>query len=219
MNPLPCARTIGLLAAFALTWPAQAAPITYETSGVFTPTSYRTDGAVGFLGSDAGYFGVHGPPPFQGPGTITLGAFMVEPVPDGMTLPYNDVPFTITLTLRNLPEGPSNQPVGVDTLSLAGVLNGSVTGRYQSSLTATVNSVTWIGGDSPLPFPLSAFHVDTPLLLAASDTLASASAPNYGITPLNATITIPEPASWACFGLAGVAFWLRRTRRPPAVGL
>jgi hypothetical protein len=115
------------------------------------------------------------------------------------------------LTLHNL-QGPANQSVGVDTLSIAGVLNGSVTGRYQSSLTATVNSVTQTGGDSPLPFPLSAFHVDTPLLLAASDTMASPNAPNYGITPLNATIAIPEPASWWCFGLAGVAFWLRRTR-------
>ena len=204
--------TIGLLATGALASSVEAASITYDTSAVFGRTSRDTDGDVGFLGSDTGYFGGNRQLPFQGPGLMNLGAFMVEPLSDGKTLAYDNVPFTITMTLHNLPQGPSNQPVGVDTLSIAGVLNGSLTGRYQSIVTATVNSVNLTSGDSPLPFALASFQV-APQLLTPSYVLMPG-APNYGITPLNASISVPEPASWAFFGLAGIAFGLRRTRRP-----
>ena len=198
--------TLGFLALIGLASPdtVTAAPL----SGVLT---YHTTGNVGnYTGAPVGSISFDGTwsIPLLTPGSISLGQFVSRPLPEGAGLTYHDMPFYITLVAE---QGDG----GYDTtsgLSIAGLLNGTVTGTTQSDVMATITSVQPYGM-APLPFPLSNFHVDAPQLLAAPGV-------NGGRTTLNVRIDpfpppIPEPTSWAVFALALVAglHRLRRARR------
>jgi hypothetical protein len=200
------ARMLTAITAFtALSTIASAAPIPYETIGVFDRTGRNTDWYVGFEPAQA-----RGPVTFEPPGSLYLGQFMVEPLLNsaqlGPTNPeksftYQDDPFTITVTLRGLLRGSGGPADGVDVLELKGVLNGTLTRNDKSTLIATVTSVAEASGDAPLPFHLSSLHVQSPLALVASSGL-SPGAINFGLTPLTATVAVPEPSPSALWGVA-----------------
>jgi hypothetical protein len=216
------ARMLTAITAFtALSTIASAAPIPYETIGVFDRTGRDTDWYVGFEPAQA-----RGPVTFEMPGSLYLGQFMVEPLlnsglPPGPTNPeksfsYQADPFTVTVTLRDLSRGSGGPADGVDVLELKGVLNGTLTGTDKSTLTATVTSVAEVSGDAPLPFDLSSLHVQSPLALVASSGL-SPGAINFGLTPLTATVTVPEPSPSALWGVVAtlVLATSGRGRRTP----
>jgi hypothetical protein len=141
------------------------------------------------------------------PGVISLGQFESRPLPEGAGLSYHDFPFFITLVTDQ-----GNGDYGTTSgLSIAGVLNGTVTGTTQSDVTATITSVQPYGG-TPLPFPLASFHINAPEILNAPGV-------NSGLTTLTARIDpdvppIPEPTSWAVFAMLLVV-GLHRLRRTP----
>jgi hypothetical protein len=134
------------------------------------------------------------------PGTINLGTFQVQSQPDGVTVNYNNVPFTIT---ANMWANSVSNPQNLD-LAIQGVLNGTITGSTYSDLTATIRSVTPSSSETAL-YPADLIRFNAPQVIAPT-----------GTTSLTAYIptAIPEPGTLALFGVtfAGV-FALRRRRR------
>jgi hypothetical protein len=201
-RPTPL-RTLGFLALVSL---SSLGTVTAAPSiGALT---YHTTGNVGtYFGDPVGTISFDGEwaAPLATPGSIRLGQFQSRALAEGAGLTYSDFPFYITL-VTDQGNGGYDATSG---LSIAGLLNGTVTGTTQSDVMATITSVQPYGM-APLPFPLANIHVDAPQLLAPPGV-------NGGRTTLNARIDpfpppIPEPTSWAVFAMALVA-GLRRLRR------
>jgi hypothetical protein len=82
------ARMLATITAFAaLSTIASASPIDYATAGVFDRTGRNTDNYVGFEPAQA-----RGPVTFETPGSVYLGQFMVEPLPNSGQPPGSSGP-------------------------------------------------------------------------------------------------------------------------------
>jgi hypothetical protein len=154
---------------------------------------------------------------------IPLGSFQVAGLPAGQTTTYDNTPFSITFS----PSTYNMQPLtGSPVVTLTGVLNGTITGNYQSSVNFTFNPVTangfqLAGASSTLNVVQNNAQVVNPNLLVP----ASAG----GTTTLEGTITtsgsseapVPEPSTIALFlstvgGLGLRKYVLARRQRSQA---
>jgi hypothetical protein len=127
---------------------------------------------------------------------------VAQPVPDGLGLTYNNLPFYINVTVQ--PQGQA-----ASGLAIQGDLNGSIQGPTNSSVVATVTSIQPTGPGT-LPFPVGAVNVGPQAL--------EPSGVNGGVTPFIGQVNmVPEPSSLAVMGiLAGWAAFrlgIRRTGR------
>ena len=144
------------------------------------------------------------------PGSFSLGQFNARDLPADAGLTYHNLPFYISMDLQDGPS--SNLYSYLGSLSIAGVLNGTVAGTNQSDVTATITSVQAIPSlPDRFPLDLGSLHFDVPQVLAPSGV-------NDGRTTLTAEIQpvpvpIPEPGPIALAGL--VMAWVgRRWTRP-----
>jgi hypothetical protein len=141
--------------------PSDASPL---TSGSTVPFRYETTGTLNGPSSGYGPIWFSGVTPTQitAPTTFALGSFFVPALPVGASLSYNDVAFAIVLKVA----GPGGSFANADTLTIDGVLNGTIDGSRHSTMVASVVSVTpYVTGTSPIP--LDAFHILSPQAIQA----------------------------------------------------
>jgi hypothetical protein len=150
---------------------------------------------------------------------LPLGSFQVAPLPTGQTTTYENTPFTLTID----PTAFNSTAMNETPLTVSGHLNGTVSGKYQSSVQVTFDQIAKatfaLGGGTST---LSVLQNDHKLLIPSSA---------GGITTLEGQITstglannqspVPEPSTIALFlstvGGLGLRRVVRRRRhRVPA---
>jgi hypothetical protein len=178
--------------------------------------SYTTTGSIsGMAGvQPIEFYGLFGNGTLSAASPFALGQFITNPLPATATLTYNHTPFTIDL---NVVASPGSALPNYD-YKITGQLNGSINGVGQSSMKASISSITgndYGTGVAP-PFPISELKIIAPSLVAAPNGY------NNGFTTLNAELAIPgfplptpapEPSSIAAFGVALTLWGLRRRAR------
>src|SRR5262249_19256595 len=114
----------------------------------------------------------------------------------GQTTTYANTPFSITL----LPSAFNNTPlVDAKPVTIAGTLNGQITGKYQSSVSVSFKPVT---GTFPLAGATSTLNIlqnDQKLLVPASaggTTTLEGTIKTAGLPP---SAPVPEPSTVALF--------------------
>lgn len=178
--------------------------VNYSTSGTIdTSTGVNGPGVISFNSVTNGTF--------SAPSSLSLGSFQMQALPAGVSTTYSNTPFEITY-LTNSINGQS--PSSATPVVLDGVLNGTVTGGSQSSVTATFSS------SPPINFSTGGLQNSLQIL---GETLALVpSSTNGGITTAQAEIAtsgslngvpVPEPASIAVFVMAMSGIGLRRQIR------
>jgi hypothetical protein len=129
---------------------------------------------------------------------IPLGSFQVAPLLAGQSTTYNNTPFSITM----VPASYNNTPLTDTTpVTVTGTLNGTITGKYQSSVNVAFN-----------PISNGAFQLagaSGTLQMAQNDQKLLVPASAGGITTLEGTIKtsgssnpeapVPEPSTIALF--------------------
>jgi hypothetical protein len=195
-----------ILAILVSGWAASVA----EADPISQPISYGTFGSIGGVNDPSA-----GPITFTGapfgssrnfPGTFSLGQFTVPTLPTSASLTYNNTPFTINADIGAVPGGGGWPYTDV---KFTGVLNGTVTGNNQSTLLASVTSISQFGPGT-LPFPITAITVAPQLLTAGgASTILTAQLTDA----LGQVITVPEPTTLALFMVAAGGLGLRRMRR------
>ncbi len=188
--------------------PLLATPVlalTLETTGRAAPITYTTAGWIGTQSGSSDTYLSYNPTSgtLLAPGTLSLGSIAAQPIPNGLGMTYNQLPFDITVTFQ--PQGSSD--LESSSLNLQGVINGAMMGSTSSTAVATLTSVQSTGPGT-LPFPISAFDLGPQSI--------SPSGLNGGITSLTAEVTsaaVPEPNPLAIMGiLAGWAALRSRSR-------
>ena len=164
---------------------------------------------------------------FTTPGSIVIGQFVTNPLPASATLTYNNTPFSINLNVGGVGVNSSYPSYDYDNpnhyqYSIAGVLNGTISGDGSSSMRATVTSITGSGSGSVTtpPFPITALQINP-------QGIAAPNGSTDGYTTLTAQVSVvglplpapaPEPSTVAVFGLALAGWAFRRFRRKGAEG-
>lgn len=202
-------------------WGLAAALVTLGSTGIAGASSsdpsatvnYSTYGSIGSGNSFAGisFSGTSGQA--VAPGSLNLGSFLNvnSGVPVGSEITFNNVPFTINLTVTT----PYNAPNWASqTFTISGYLNGSLTGPNLSSLLATVATISESSyynarllDPAGLNLPPQAIGWNGSGWGSTYTTLAGYLAP--GSIKFEA---IPEPTSILVFGAAGVVGLLMRGR-------
>jgi hypothetical protein len=145
---------------------------------------------------------------------VPLGFFQVAPeAPNSQPTTYTDTPFSITFLPQTLNNSPLTNP---GTVTISGVLNGTVTGSNQSSVVATFNTPS--SGSFQLGTTSSTLSIpQTSLLLVPS----SAGNGETTVAGIITSVATPEPSTIALFlstvgGLGLRKYVLRRRQRSQA---
>jgi hypothetical protein len=213
-------RAIGLvvLGGLAATPGVLAAPLSYayRTEGfvapaidVWRPGEMPSTGVTGtpsisFRGIESGRY--------DGPGTITLGEFVVAP--PGQETTYHDADFGIGFEIpelhRSFSDGRGSFRTQMADLGVYGRLNGRVEADGRANLLVTFDTVEdWFPNrgypaiviEDSLPFLPSDFRPGATLQLTT---------PTGGGTLAVSATVVPEPATVAIFAMAMVGYGLRR---------
>jgi hypothetical protein len=192
--------------------------LTYSTAG-------SIDTSVGVTGANVISFVPTPPPGGTSPSTtvdassnLPLGSFEVAALPAGKTTTYNDTPFSITFLPSQFSGIALTDP---NPVTIKGMLSGTISGPYQSTVEATFNPIT--SG----PFQLAGAS-STLSILDNQKLLVPSSA--GGTTTVEGVITtvgglpespVPEPSTIALFlstvgGLGLRRFVLNRRQRGQA---
>jgi hypothetical protein len=128
---------------------------------------------------------------------IPLGSFQVAALPDGQTTTYNNTPFSITM----VPSAFNNRPINEATpVTVSGTLNGSITGKYQSSVNVSFQPVTGTFQLAGATSTLNMLQNDQKLLVPASaggTTTVEGMISTAGLR--NPPAPVPEPSAVALF--------------------
>jgi hypothetical protein len=128
---------------------------------------------------------------------LPLGSFQVAALPAGQTTTYNNTPFSITL----LPSAFNDKPlIDGPPVTVAGTLNGSITGKYQSSVNVSIKPVTGTFQIAGATSTLNMLQNDQKLLVPAS---AGGTTTLEGIIKTvglrDPAAPVPEPSTVALF--------------------
>ena len=136
---------------------------------------------------------------------ISLGTFVVAALPAGESTTYNNTPFTLSL----IPDSFNGTKVNDPAVQITGVLNGTVTGPYQSNVEIMFN---------PISNPTFSIGTGTGALsLTNTSELLVPSSVNGGQTTIQAQVATtgvvseaPEPSTIALFLSTVCGLGLRR---------
>ena len=225
---LASARSSVLSLAIGLTI-ASSAPAATMNGAETVPSRvrYSTSGSIGMHGlSGPGLisFNSVADETWAAPSSLSLGEFLLAPVPSGVSATYAETPFRITFLAHEVdgerPAPDTPPPV------LSGVLNGRVSGAGQSDVVATFDALTG-------PVLFQAGGLIHTLDLADRSLSLVPSTSNGGRTTARAQIAVgsaagspplntPEPAALVVFLTSAVGLALHRradrpgSRRPTA---
>lgn len=209
------ALTLGLLAAPAV----QAGAISGTTvsdseaaaaieAGVATSINeYTTAGTIGLTGitgpNAIGFNSVAGGS-FLAPSAFSLGEFLVSALPAGVSTTYENTPFEINYIAQKV-NGETPDDNGTP-IKVTGVLNGTITGPNQSSVTAKFDPIA--ESEFRTGNFVNTLSVNGTILLVPSSN-------NGGRTTAQATLSadyspVPEPATITVFLAALIGLGLRR---------
>jgi hypothetical protein len=180
----------------------QTPVLSYDTVGsTISTTNVSGTPGISFVPASGGSF--------LAPSSLSLGSFMASALPDGQSTTYTNTPFSLTFNADGI-NGTAVQP-NQTPVTVSGVLNGTLTGKNQSSVVATFNSIT------PSPFQTGLYS--NTLGIPSSSMLVVPSTSNNGMSTVQATLSstatgvpVPEPSTVVIFGAAivGLGLWRRR---------
>lgn len=180
--------------------------VSYSTTGQIGTTDGATVEYLNFVGintpsASAGPAGV-----VYLPGVFSLGGFEAQAVPEGITVGFDSVPFSISL---NLFGGPTGGGV-ISQILIDGMLDGELSSQPGTGLLASISSVTQVG--TPIgvpPFTVSDLQIMAPQFILPAGSLGSTSTSIYAY--VNAQV--PEPTALVTLGLGVAALLVHRRRR------
>ena len=213
-GPKRLAAALGVLALMAGTTQAGGmATSTYadDVAAVSVPTNlvYSTSGVVGTTGiTGAGIinFVPVSNSSVQSSTSLSLGTFVVAPLPDGSTTTYNHTPFAISYATHSVngTDISASQPL----LTLTGFLNGQVSGPTQSNVVATFDPI--VNPELKLSKTLNGFlSLPSPQRTLVPSSTFGGQSTAEGFVIVRAA-PIPEPSAIALLIIAGVGLGLRR---------
>jgi len=188
-----------------------AAPVmTYSTSGAIDSTGVTGAPVISFNSVASGSVDT------VTPTNLSLGAFQVAGLLGDQFTTYKDTPFHITF-LVNQVDGQTPDP-NQTPIQISGVLNATIIGNNQSSVTATFDPPNAFNFQTGIQDGLQKTLYDNTLAITSPKSLV-ASTTNGGRTSAEALITtlphVPEPTSVAVFlmSLGGLGLHHRLRRR------
>jgi hypothetical protein len=147
------------------------------------------------------------------PSNLSLGAFQAAPLADGQSVSFYNTPFDIKFTATAVNGATDFQPNGTP-VDITGVLNGTLTGGNQSSVTASFGPVGTSGSYSYPAFTTGLYSnlltvPNNPISIVPSTTNSGTSTVQAQLsTTLTPNSPVPEPSTVVIFAatIAGLAF-------------
>lgn len=202
---------VGMVLLLGTASSASASVIEYATYGLV--------GTSGVTGTNAIRFDPIGDGSVSYFSSLSLGSFVVSPLPSGQITTYNHTPFAITLAIETVDGQAAQGPI--PTITLTGFLNGQISGSNQANVTATFDPIaeqslhlTSFGSEGYYAFGSLFYQTLQLSLFDHSRSLVPASSAD-GRTSLEAFLSagpvpIPEPSTMAFFAALGVAALMRK---------
>ena len=192
---------------------------TTDSNGVMTPTAVPTGPAISFVPLTGGAF--------MSPSSLSLGMFKADALAAGQSVTYNNTPFNIKFKVDGINGTPSVMADGTTPgflpngtpVDITGVLNGTLTGANQSTVSVKFNPPASAAFATSL-YSNTLQISDNPLSIVPSMS-------NGGMTSAQAVLTTvltpatpaPEPSTIVLFAVTTAGLGLRhRLRRGRAVG-
>mgnify|MGYP001048855119 CR=1 FL=1 len=124
--------TVALLASQARADAISSPSMNYDTAGSIGTTGVSGDGnVITYIPVTSGAF--------TSPSFLNLGFFQVAPLKAGQSTTYTNTPFSLTFLPSSV--GGVNLGSDVKPITISGVLNGTISGNTQSSVTATFDDI------------------------------------------------------------------------------
>ena len=184
----------------------QASTISGGLSPLLTyDTLDSTIGATGVTGTPAIKFVPVTGVSYLSPSNLSFGSFQVQANPDGQSTTYVNTPFTIKFTADSVNGqmvNPNDTPI-----TIAGVLNGTITGANQSSVVATFSAPSKTVFQTGL-YSNTLAPLDSPLRIAPST--SGPTTAQGAITATTITAPVPEPSTIAVFAVMLAGLGLRQ---------
>jgi len=175
-----------------------AANLVYSTSGLV--------GTTGVTGTNVISFVPVSNSALTSSSSLSLGTFVVAPLPDGETTTYNHTPFAFSYATKSIngSDISKDQPL----ITLTGFLNGTVKGADQSNVVATFDPIATpsfnLGKDL-----VGFLTLPSPQRTLVPSTTFGGQSTAEGFIVVQAA-PVPEPATIALFLAAGAGLGLRR---------
>ena len=209
---------LGLVAAAAGV--TRADPMSTPTS---TLLAYETSGTIGTTGVTGDPSAITFTPligaSFVSPSTLALGVFQAKALAAGQSVTYDNTPFDIKFTGRQRQQRHRRRSSPNETpFDITGVLNGTLSGANQSSVTATFDPPVQHLASDPASYSF-ATGLYTNTLKIANNPLSIVPSTTYNgmttaqgmlTTYFTATAPVPEPSTVAALRRDD-----RRPRLPP----
>jgi hypothetical protein len=182
--------TVALLTCHARAGAISSPSMTYNTAGSIGTTGVSGDGnVITYIPVTSGSF--------TSPSFLNLGFFQVAPLKDGQSTTYHNTPFSLTF----LPSAVGGTDVTSDVkpITISGMLNGTVSGNTQSSVTAKFDDITaptfsTPGYDHTISITNTSLSLVPPLTGNGQTSIQA----NFASTT-NSETPVPEPTTIALF--------------------
>jgi hypothetical protein len=197
-----------------LTTSSSATLLTYDTVGSWIDTTGVTSTGSPTM-SGVTYSPTTGSS-FLTPSSLSLGGFQANALGSGQTITYANTPFHIKLTADAVNGQAGFQPNGTP-IDISGVLNGTLSGANQSTVTATFNKPLDSTGaaTNPAAYTFLTGLYNNTLQIPDNPLTIVPSTANNGMTTAQAVLAdssitspVPEPSTIVLFAatVAGLGF-------------
>lgn len=187
-----------------------------------TLLAYETSGSVGTTGVTGDPTAVSFTPLIgassESPSSLSLGAFQTKALDAGQTVSYDNTPFAIKFQVDNVNNGTGPVVPNETPLSITGVLNGTLTGPSQSTVTATFDAPSKSLASDPTAYAFATGLYTNTLKIADNPLSIVPSTTDNGMTTaqgnlntyFTATAPVPEPSTVLIFAATIAGLVARR---------